>query len=129
MIIRRYYIPFRDLITSEDKGGDLFIKLCKKAYPAHMWERAFLSLSNFALYEREQGWAFHGIEKLIEGFRKLDKEDPYDTVFTLEDARSADILTKDGNTLTLLLRTGEFHNNDIVGLVKVDISNQGWCKP
>ena len=129
MIISREYIPFRDLIASDDKGGDLFIELCKKAYPAGMWERAFLSLSNFALYEREQWWAFHGIEKLIEGFRQLDKEDPYDTVFTLENAKSADILFKDGNTMTLLLRTGELHNNDIVGLITVDMSNQGWCNP
>ena len=53
MIVRREFIPFRTLISNHDSGGDLFIKLCKKAYPEDMWEHCFLMLNDYALYQRE----------------------------------------------------------------------------
>ena len=120
MIVSREYIPFRELIEKSDKGGTLFIKLCKKAYPAGEWARAFLVLSEYALYQREMSWAFHGLGDLIDGFQKLDLEDPYDTGYELNDARTADILWQDENSMTLLLRTGEERGKDIVGVIEVN---------
>ena len=120
MIVSREYIPFRTLIDNYDKGGALFTKLCKKAYPKDMWERAYLQLSDYALYEREMSWAFHGIGDLIEGFRKLDESDPYETGYDIHDARTADILWRSENSMTLLLRAGAEKGNAIVGVIEVD---------
>ena len=119
MIVSREYIPFRTLIEKYDQGGELFIKLSKKAYPAYMWEQCFLQLSDFSLYQREMAWAFRGIQDLIEGFQKLDQEDPYETGYDLQDARTADILWENKNTLMLLLRTGEERGREIVGVIEV----------
>ena len=123
MIISREYIPFRTLIDKHDKGGDLFIKLCKKAYPKDMWERAYLQLSDFSLYQREMEWGFHKIVDLIEGFHKLDENEPYDTGYDLHDAQTADILWSSENSMMLLLRTGETQGRKIVGLIEIDAAH------
>lgn len=120
MIVSREYVPFRKLISRHDKAGDLFIKLSKKAYPADMWEQCFLDLCDYSLYQREMEWAFCGIGKLIEGFQKIDEDDPYDTGYELEDAATADIIGIDGNTITLLLRTSADRGNDLVGVITVE---------
>ena len=123
MIISREYIPFRTLIDKYDKGGELFIKLCKEAYPKDMWERAYLQLSDFALYQREMEWGFHKIADLVEGFRELDESEPYDTGYDLHDAQTADILWSSETTMTLLLRTGEAQGREIVGLIEIDTAH------
>ena len=122
MIVKREYIPFRELILHRDKAGKLFTKLCKKAYPADMWEEAYIHLLDYALYQRDMGWAFHGIGDLIDGFRMLDEEEPYDTGYEIRDAQTADILYCDEKEMTLLLRTGESDEKNIVGIIKVPIS-------
>lgn len=121
MIISREYIPFRELVTKHDKAGALFTKLCKEAYPGDRWVEAYLTLCDYALYQREMGWAFRGIGKLIDGFRELDEEDPYDTGYEIKDAESADILWHHEGTMTLLLRTGAHDGNEIVGIMDVKI--------
>lgn len=120
MIVSREYIPFRTLISQHDKAADLFIKLSKKSYPADMWAQCFLDLSDYALYQRQMEWAFRGIKELIDGFRKLDEEDPYDTGYELEDAASAEVLRVDGNEMKLLLRTSEEQGSEIVGVITVN---------
>lgn len=119
MIISREYIPFRELISKHDKAGELFTALCKESYPEDMWARVYLELSDYALYQREMSWAFRKIRQLIEGFQKLDEEDPYDTGYDMEDARTADILWSGEGTMTLLLRTGADNGNNIVGIKEV----------
>lgn len=65
-------------------------------------------------------WAFRGIGDLVEGFRKLDQEDPYETGYNLQDARTADVLWKSENSMTLLLRSGDADGRQIVGVIEVD---------
>lgn len=120
MIVSREYVPFRKLISQHDKAADLFIKLSKKSYPADMWAQCFLDLCDYALYQREMGWAFRGIRELIDGFRKLDEEDPYDTGYELEEAVSAEVLQIDGSTMKLLLRTSEEQGSELVGVITVN---------
>ena len=122
MIIGREYVTFKELILREDKGGKLFTKLCKKSYPPDMWEKAYIMLSDYALYQRDMGWAFCKIRELIEGFEKLDKEEPYETGYEMCDARSADILWCNENEIKLLLRTGTPEEGHVVGIIKVQVS-------
>lgn len=123
MIISREYIPFRELISRHDKAAELFVKLSKKAYPADMWAQCFLDLSDYALYQREMSWAFRGIADLIEGFRKLDEEYPYDTGYELQDARSAEVIWRKENTMALL-RTDADEGNNIVGLIEIPLAEK-----
>lgn len=122
MIVSREYIPFRKLIFCHDKGGELFTKLCQKAYPSYLWAEAYLMLSEYALYQREMDWAFHGIEKLIDGFRELDEKEPYETGYDLHDADTADILWQDETSMKLLLRTRKRGSNEIVGVIEVPLA-------
>ena len=122
MIVSREYIPFRTLIEQYDKGGELFIKLCKKSYPRNMWERAYLWLADYALYQREMEWGFSGICELIEGFHKLDQDDPYETGYDLNQACTAEIIQMNEHTMTLLLYTGEENKKAIVGVIEVPIN-------
>lgn len=120
MVVSREYVPFRELISQHDKAADLFIKLSKKSYPADMWAQCFLDLCDYALYQRQMEWAFCGIRELIDGFRKLDEEDPYDTGYELDDAATAEVLCVDGNTMKLLLRTCEEQGSKLVGVITVN---------
>lgn len=122
MIIRREYVPFRELILRRDKGGKLFTKLCKKAYPADMWEEAYIHLIDYALYQRDMGWAFRGIRDLIEGFEKLDEEEPYETGYEISDAHTAEIIWCNETNMTLLLRSGKPKEGNVVGVIKVPLS-------
>ena len=121
MIVSREYIPFKKLIDNYDKAGTLFVELCKKSYPADMWAKALLDLSEYALFQREMEWGFHGIGKLIEGFQKIDAEEPFETGYDISDACHADIIRCDADKVTLLLRTDSNHGNDVVGVITVDI--------
>lgn len=120
MIISREFVPFRTLIESCDKGGELFVEICKKTYPEEQWGCALLRLSGFSLYQRDMSWGFRGIGELIDGFCKLDESDPYETGYDLNDARTADILWCDEGSMTLLLRAGDNEGKAIVGMVEVD---------
>ena len=127
MIVSREYIPFRTLIDQHDKGGELFIKLCKKSYPRNMWERAYLQLADYSLYQREMEWGFLKMGELIEGFQLLDQTEPYETGYTLNDVCTADVIKRDSTTLTLLLRTGDNKRNSIVGILTVPVSSEKYA--
>ena len=120
MIISREYIPFKTLVTERDKGGELFTRLCKEAYPEDMWNVAYLMLGDYALYQREMEWGFRRMRDLIEGFRKLDEEDPYETGYDLKDAHTADVIWRDENTMMFLLRTSAERGHAIVGIVEAN---------
>lgn len=119
MVIRREYIPFKTLVTRHDRGGELFTRLCKENYPKDVWNVAYLTLSDYALYQRDMGWGFRRMGDLIEGFQKLDEEDPYETGYGLSDARTADVIWRNESTMILLLRTGAEDGNAIVGAIEV----------
>ena len=119
MIISREYVTFRRLIESGDKGGKLFEKLLKKAYPEDMWDEARKMLLDQCLYQREMGWAFRGIGKLIEGFQKLDEESPYDNGYAMEDIWDAEVLYNEDGVVTLLLFNGRNADREIVKVAQI----------
>ena len=119
MIVSREYVPFKVLILGGDKGGELFTTLLKKSYPSEVWEQVYLQLTEFSLYERDMDWSFYHIGELLEGFRKLDQEEPYDTGYSLQDSQTAEVLEVDEKTIKLLLRTGKEQNQSIIGVIEV----------
>ena len=95
MQISREYVTFKRLIEQNDSGGRLFMELLRKTYPKEDWDNAYDMLKNFCLYQREMEWGFHNILNLIEGFKKIDIEEPYDNGYSTEDIRAVEILYKD----------------------------------
>lgn len=119
MIVSREYVPFRTLIESNDPAGQFFIDLLHETYPEDMWDEALKMLLDQCLYQREMEWGFIGIRKLIDGFKKFDKELPYDNGYDVEDIWDAQIIDHDGKTLTVLFKTVNNNEQKIVAVKKV----------
>ena len=120
MIIKREFVTFRRLIESNDPGGKLFMDLFRKSYPEDMWDEVYRILIDQCLYQREMGWAFHGIGELIDGFTKLDQEQPYDNGFTLNDVWTGEVLYRDDASVTMLLINNAMGQKSIVKVVEIN---------
>lgn len=106
MIISREYVSFWQLINRDPDAKDIFMKSFDDSYSDMDVERReewFCLLTQQCLYQREMGWCFNGIGDVIDGFRRLDEEKPYDNGFTYEDVKRVDIWNWDPDGLTLAL--------------------------
>lgn len=121
MIISREYVKFKHLVDQNDPGGKLFMKLLQKTYPKERWNEAYTMLKNYCLYQREMEWGFRNIGELIEGFKKIDNEEPYDNGYSSEDIWAAEVLRHDGDTITLLLTTAPKKNRKIVAVKQIKL--------
>ena len=121
MKISREYVTFKRLVEQNDPGGKLFMELLQKTYPKDRWDEAYDMLKNRCLYQREMEWGFHNIRKLIDGFRKIDMDDPYDNGCTPEDIWGAEVLRNEGDTITLLLTTHSKKSREIVLVKQIKI--------
>ena len=119
MIIKREYVTFRRLVDSNDIGGKLFMDLFRKSYPKRRWEEIYNLLADQCLYQREMGWCFTEINALIEGFEKLDQEQPYNNEFTFDDVWEVEVLESDENSITMLLLNTDFGVKSIVKVVEI----------
>ena len=119
MIISREYVSFRRLVNGGDPAGELFMELFRKSYPEDRWDEIFNTLADFCLYQREMGWACTEICALIDGFARLDKEQPYDNGFTLNDVWEGEVLYRDENAVTMLLINNSWGEKSIVKVVEI----------
>lgn len=106
MIIKREYVKFQTLLSRDEKSKKVFMNAFAKSYVGESEEfrqNAFNYLMTECLAQRDMGWAFHGIVDLIEGFRKLDEEFPYDNGLTYNDVTSVEIGWRDEKSMRLYL--------------------------
>ena len=119
MIISREYVTFRRLVDGGDPGGKLFMELFKKSYPPKRWDEIYEMLADQCLYQREMGWAFADLGDVIEGFEKLDKEQPYDNGFTFDDVWEGEVLYRDEAAVTMLLINKSWGAKSVVKVVEI----------
>ena len=119
MVISRKYVTFRRLVDGGDPGGKLFIDLFHKSYPKKRWDEIYEMLADQCLYQREMGWAFANLGEVIEGFEKLDCEQPYDNGFTFDDVWGGEVLYSDDKSVTMLLINNSWGIKSIVKVVEI----------
>ena len=119
MIISREYVTFRRLVDGGDPGGKLFVELLHKSFDKDMWDDVYEMLADQCLYQREMGWAFTYLGDVIEEFRKLDQEQPYDNGFSFEDVWAGEVLWSDENAVTMLLVNNAWGEKSIVKVVEI----------
>lgn len=82
MIIERQYATFNELVLCMDEGGELFAEIMERftadMEPYHK-AAAYAWIGSQRLCDRTMEWGMSesDIEKLINGFAKLDKKYPY----------------------------------------------------
>ena len=106
MIIKREYVRFIDLINSDKKAKEVFIKAFESSYKGETKERKeeiFGMLSTQCLYQRDMGWCFKNIGDLIQGFEKLDIEEPYNNGMTFSNVNKLEIVEREDDRLVLHL--------------------------
>ena len=119
MIISRTYVTFRRLVNSGDEAGTYFIEKLHESYPEDMWDDVWNTLADQCLYQREMSWAFLKLGDVIEKFKKLDIEKPYDNGCTYEDVTESNIEYKDEEGVTLHLIANKWGEKIIVKVVDV----------
>ena len=104
MIIERQYVPFSVLFNTDKEAWNIFEKAFNESYPEHDRDRIMEMLLPQCLYQREMGWCFNKLVDVIEGFKKLDQERPYDNGFTYADSNISEIVEKyeDGVVIHLI---------------------------
>ena len=120
MIISREYVTFRRLVDGGDPAGKLFMDLFRRSYPEDRWDEIYQALADQCLYQREMGWAFTEICALLEGFEKLDNEQPYDNGFTFDDVWEGEVLWQDENAVSMLLINKAWGTKSIVKVVEIN---------
>lgn len=78
MIIEREHVPFCVLFNRDKEAWGIFVKAFNESYPPEDRDRIMKVLLPQCLHQRQMGWCFGKIRDVIEGFEKLDKENPYD---------------------------------------------------
>lgn len=121
MIISREYVTFKRLVEQNDPGGKLFIELLQETYPQERWNEAYNMLKDHCLYQREMEWGFRNIRKLIDGFKKLDQNTPYDNGYRSEDIWSAEVLHNSNGTITLLFTPAKCKQYEIIAVKRIKV--------
>lgn len=103
MIIERKYVSFNVLINTDEQAKEIFITAFNNSYPPEERQRVFETLSPLCLYEREMSWCFSKLGDIIDGFSKLDEENPYDNGFSYGDVNDVDIVYKSDDELVIHL--------------------------
>lgn len=103
MIIERKYVPFQTLINRDEKAREIFMTAFNKSYPKEDRDRVFALLAWQCLNDREMGWCFSYLGDVIDGFEKLDNENPYDNGFSYDDVTDVEIAWKEQEEITLHL--------------------------
>ena len=119
MIISREYVTFRKLLDSNDPAGEFFMECLRESYPENLWDEAYAFLADLCLYQREMEWGFHGIGKLIKGFKKFDKELPYDNGYSMKDVWYTELLSNDDGKLVVLLFNKRGKDRAVVKVAKI----------
>lgn len=103
MIIKREYVKFNDLILANDEGGEMFCramdKVLQKFEPIEK-ARMYLWLGEACLYFRDMSWGLD-IREMLDGFERLDKEQPFDNGFTYADVTEAEVFPEYEDSLFL----------------------------
>ena len=103
MIIKRKYVKFIDLILSGDEGGEMFCRAMDKTLqslePTKKAEM-YLWLGDECFYFRDMSWGLD-MREMLEGFERLDKEQPFDNRFTYADVTEAEVFPEYENLLFL----------------------------
>lgn len=136
MIVKREFVPFKEIIDFDPAGAKVFLDTF---YPHESTERRanlFMHFtgSNLRLCDRDMGWAYENIRKLIDEFERLDRECPYDTSYSLDDVYSAELLERrsDEQYLTFSLYTKEHYFIGVKRLLKTsfaDFDQTEWMQP
>lgn len=123
MIIKREYVTFGYLVNSGDPAGKLFIECLHESFPEERWEELFNVFYSLCLYQREMSWAFERLDKIIDGFNKLDMEQPFDNGLSYADVKDIDIVWKDEDSIKLHLISNIDGYRHIINVVEL-FSNQ-----
>ena len=112
MIIERKYVPFCMLFHRDKEAWAIFEKAFNESYPVEDRERVWPMLMSQCLYQRDMGWCFGKLIDVIEGFEKLDKENPYDNGLSYKDVNETRIVSggEDGLVLHLICRFDGIYN-------------------
>lgn len=94
MIIERKYVPFGLLCERDPKSKEVFDNALNKSYREEDRDRIWTMLYHQCLYEKDMGWCFYYLNDVIEGFELLDKSNPYDNEYTLDDVNEVEIVEK-----------------------------------
>ncbi len=93
MIIKREYVKFNDLILANDEGGEMFCRamdeVLQSLEPTKKAEM-YLWLGEACFCFRDMSWSLD-MREMLEGFERLDKEQPFDNGFTYADVTEAKV--------------------------------------
>ena len=120
MIIKREYVPFCVLFKSDKKAQRIFEKAFEESYLKEDRERIMEMLLPQCLYQKDMGWSFKKLCDVVDGFEKLDVEDPYDNGFAYKDINDTQIVRKDENSVVLHLLSKVDGYSNIVKVVTIE---------
>ena len=122
MIISREFVVLNELLLKDKKAADIFNKAFTKSYKGLNEEERknqYSFLLSQCLYQRVIEWAFDALLDVLEGFKCLDEEEPYDNGFTFDDVNRADVVWSDENEVRLHLIHSYYGVDSIVKVVSI----------
>ena len=120
MIIAREYVTFGRLVSSNDEGGKIFLEKLHKSYDKSMWEEVWNKLADQCLYQRDMSWAFKNIGDVIDEFKRLDEESPFDNGCTYEDINDSCVVGADETSVKVHLISKKYGESTIVKVVTIE---------
>ena len=122
MIISREYVILNELLLKDKKAADIFNKAFAKSYNGLDEEerkKQYSFLLSQCLCQRVIEWAFDALNDILDGFKQLDEEEPYDNGFTFEDVNRAEVVWSDENEVCLHLIHSYYGVDSIVKVVSI----------
>jgi len=120
MIIAREYVTFGRLVSSNDEGGKIFLEKLHKYYDKSMWDEVWNKLADKCLYQRDMSWAFKNIGGVIDEFKRLDDERPFDNGCTYEDINDSCVVGADETSVKVHLISKKYGESTIVKVVTIE---------